>query len=445
MECKEFEKLLWDGPGSLTPQMEDHIKTCPRCRESYARFRQMFELAEQSEVDRSEAFWQNFNSTVWEKIDKTESKPETSSLRLWQRPATNFRRLSISAGLAVVTVVILVVMVTDLTKKAPPPSQPAMADNYRTFDVQLITPPGESKEMASAEKPADKDLAKKSVEAQPRSEMDEGKKHVEPQPPSYNELAKPAVLGKVAQVPQEITATADTSAQLKLAENTPEVGSIRGGRAMDIMAVASPDSQRPMEAAVSSMVVGEKRPPVPDLPQITADTSQMITFHQFSILAEPKIEQKGDSGSVSIDAVYLTDDGLKDKQITIAQSVLTDDVVINKPDRISLSRGMVQQTPLAEPRIISLSKMPHPRHLATPAYPSLAYSLGKEGEVWVKAFVGASGKVEKAEIYGDSKSEYGFEEEALASAYKNEFEPLEIDGQKMPAWIIYKVRFVRAK
>jgi TonB family protein len=430
MECKEFEKLLWDGPGSLTPQMEGHLKTCPKCRESYARFRQMFDLAQQSEVARSEAFWQNFNSTVWEKIDKTETKPETSPIRLWQRPAANFRRLSISAGLAVVTVVILVVVVTDLTKKAPPPSQPAMADNYRTFDVKLITPPSEPKEMASAEKPAEKDMAEKSVEAQP---------------PAKNELAKPAVLGKVAQVEQEATTPTDTSALNNLTANKPDMNSIRGGRAMDIMVAAPPDSQRPMEAMFSAKLGSDTRSLVAEPPQITADTSQIMTFHQFSILAEPKIEQKGDSGSVSIDAVYLTDDGLKDKQITIAQSVSTNDVVVNKPDRLSLSRGLYQQTTTSEPRIISLSKMPHPKHLATPEYPSLAYSLGKEGEVWVKAFIDASGKVEKAEIYGDTKSDYGFEEEALASAYKNEFEPLEIDGQKMPVWIIYKVRFVRAK
>jgi TonB family protein len=430
MDCKEFKNFLWDGPGSLSPAMEDHLKTCPRCRESYARFRQMFELAQQSEVDRSEAFWQNFNSAVWEKVDKTESKPETSPLRLWQRPATNFRRLSISTGLAVVTVVILVIVVTDITKKAPPPSQPAMADSYRTFDVKLVTPPGESKEIASAEKPAEKEMAKKSVVDQPASK---------------SKLTEPTISGKIAQAQQESPPTIDTSAQLELAKNSPEVGSIRGGRALDMMVAAPPNTQPPMEAAISSKMTGDMESRVSEPPHITADTSQMMTFRQFSILAEPKTEQKKDGSSVSIDAVYLTDDGLKDKQISVAQSVSTEDVVTNKPAHVSLSRSDVQQVPFSEPRVISLKKMPHPKHLATPEYPTLAYSLGKEGEVWVKAFINASGKVEKAEIYGETKSDYGFEEEALASAYKNEFEPLEIDGQKMPVWIIYKVRFVRAK
>lgn len=430
MDCKEFERLLWDGPGELTPPMEQHLITCSKCRESYARYRQLFVLAEQSEVDRSEAFWQNFNSTVWEKIDKTETKPVHQPDGLWQRPASNLRRLSISAGLAIVTVVVLVVLVTDLTKKAPPPV-PVASENYRTFDVKLEPAPSKTEELASGENPPQEKAAPGSVAKKVESEKEIA---------AVDRSQKPVLKSKSdsASVSKPI---------IGYAENAQQIAPLRGGRAPEMAAPSvSADTHGAIENAdLVKGLVGSKDMNLAAVPQITADTNRIMTFQQFSILAEPKTEQKGDSGSVSIAAVFLTDDGLKNKQITVAQSVSTEEVVTSRPAPISLSRGNVQQTSYDESRVISLKKMPHPKYLATPSYPSLAYSLGKEGEVWVKAYLNASGKVEQAEIYRGSNTDYGFEEEALKAAYKNEFEPLEIDGQKLPAWILYKVTFVKAK
>jgi TonB family protein len=195
----------------------------------------------------------------------------------------------------------------------------------------------------------------------------------------------------------------------------------------------------------SKAIKGELETALMAAPQITADTNQMITFRQFSILSEPKLEKQGDSTTVSIDAVYLTDDGLEDTKIEVSQSVSADKIIDTKPERLRLSRLYTQTAHFSEPQVITLSKMPHPKHLVTPNFPSLANSLGKEGEVWVRAYLDESGKVKEAEIYKNSDSDYGFEEEALSAAYKNEFEPLEVDGQKLPAWIIYKVKFIRSK
>lgn len=429
MDCKEFERLLWDGPGTLSAPMDEHLKKCPKCRESYARYRQMFVLAEQSEVDRSEAFWQNFNGAVWEKIDKTTAKTVAPKVGLWQRPAMNLRRLSISAGLAIVTVTVLVVLVTDLTRKAPPP-MPISTENYRTFDVTLQSTPSKSQESAEERKIAGGKNQQETSLIKGESKKDKT-------------LVSQAIAAKSAAKKESLI---DSTTMLGSLDSSNQLYSFRGGREADIVTTSPVKETQPvleMAARLKNSDNAENNLMV--VPQITSDSIQILTFQQFSILDEPKTDIKGDSGSVSIDAVFLTDDGLQDKQISVAQSVATEDVVKNRPNRISLSRGLTQQTAFTKQNIIALSKMPHPKHIATPAYPSLAYSLGKEGEVWVKAFVNISGKVEQAEIYQSADSEYGFEEEALKAAYKNEFEPLEIDGQKMPVWVIYKVKFIKGK
>ncbi len=429
MECKEFERLLWDGPGVLNASMDEHLKTCPKCRESYARYRQIFVLAEQSEVDRSEAFWQNFNSAVWEKIDKTAVKTAVSHMGLWQRPAMNFRRLSLSVGLAVVTVTILVVLVTDLTRKAPPPI-PIATENYRTFDVTLQSAPQKSQEFAEEQITAGDNIHQETTLLKGESEKDQTAKS---QSSDTKSIAKNE-------------SRIDSTTMLGSFDSTNQISLYRGGRAADFMAPSAPTETHPVSEMAARLKKTENSGNgLMAVPQITDDSNQVLTFQQFSILTEPKTEQKGDSGSVSIDAVFLTDDGLEDKQISVAQSVSADDVVMNRPSRISLSGLKTQQSSFARPQVVSFSKMPRPKHLSTPKYPSVAYSLGMEGEVWVKAFVNISGKVEQAEIYKGTDFDYGFEEEALKAAYKNEFEPLEIDGQKTPVWVIYKVKFIKAK
>lgn len=166
-----------------------------------------------------------------------------------------------------------------------------------------------------------------------------------------------------------------------------------------------------------------------------------VKLQEFSILPAPEVVEENDSALVSIEAVYLTDDGLKDKDIWVAKALDRD--VVMKTGRTGFT--MVKPMKMAvqpEERIITLKRMPHMKKIVVPDYPALAFRLRKEGDVWIKALVSPEGKILKAVIYKDSGTDYGFEGAALDAAYKNEFEPFEVDGKKLPVWVVYKVRFV---
>ena len=168
-----------------------------------------------------------------------------------------------------------------------------------------------------------------------------------------------------------------------------------------------------------------------------------IQLEDFSILPEPKVEPVDTGALVAIDAVYLTDTGIKNKNIEIA-SALSKEIVMGETqfDRFERKALSEESEPAEKEWIITLEKMPVMKRTVTPKYPTLAYRLKKQGEVWIKAHVDIKGRVTEAKIYKDSGTDYGFEDEALKAAYKNEFEPFEIDNKKLPVWVIYKIRFV---
>lgn len=169
-----------------------------------------------------------------------------------------------------------------------------------------------------------------------------------------------------------------------------------------------------------------------------------LRLQEFSILPAPEVVEEKDSALVSIDAVYLTDDGLKDKDIKLAKALHRD--IVMRTGKMSLDMAEpLKKVIQPEESIITLTKMPCMKKIVTPNYPALAYQLRKEGDVWIKALVGPEGEVLKAMIYKDSGTNYGFENAALDAAYKNEFEPFEVDGKKLPVWVLYKVRFVIKK
>jgi len=170
---------------------------------------------------------------------------------------------------------------------------------------------------------------------------------------------------------------------------------------------------------------------------------ESLSIKDFSILPQPEISIVSDSALVTIDAAYLTDEGLDEKTITVARALSND--IVRRTKKVDTSIAKMRASRMAEAPaewVISVEKMPKMIEAVPPTYPPLAYKLKKSGEVWIKARINAFGKVEKALIYKDSGSNYGFEEAALAAAYKNEFEPFEVDGNKVPIWVIYKVRFV---
>ena len=168
-----------------------------------------------------------------------------------------------------------------------------------------------------------------------------------------------------------------------------------------------------------------------------------LEIKEFSLLPKPEVNVIDTSAIVSIDEAYLTDEGLQQENISIAKA-LSKKVVVNKgviDTSIPKMEAYVEMRPDSD-WVITVEKMPKMIKAVPPNYPALAYRLKRGGEVWIKAHVDASGKVIGALIHESSGGNYGFEEAALAAAYKNQFEPFEVNGVGIPIWVIYKVRFV---
>ena len=169
-----------------------------------------------------------------------------------------------------------------------------------------------------------------------------------------------------------------------------------------------------------------------------------VAMNEFSILPKPEVNIVNDSALVTIDEAYLTDDGLEDKNVPVMRA-LSRDIVLNSghldSTKVGTMRGSEAEV-ATEDWVITVEQMPKMIKAVPPDYPPFAYKMKKGGDVWVKAFVNAEGKVEYAKIYQGSGTKYGFEQAAIKAAYKNQFEPFQVDGVSTPAWIIYKVRFV---
>lgn len=76
-----------------------------------------------------------------------------------------------------------------------------------------------------------------------------------------------------------------------------------------------------------------------------------------------------------------------------------------------------------------------------PEYPRLAQDGGFTGSVWVQAFVDKNGDVKKAQAVKCSRPKMGFEEAAVAAAYKCKYRPAIQNGNPIGVWIQYKVEF----
>ncbi len=77
----------------------------------------------------------------------------------------------------------------------------------------------------------------------------------------------------------------------------------------------------------------------------------------------------------------------------------------------------------------------------TPEYPRLAKQAGMEAVVWVKALVNKDGTVKKAVIFKSSGSKAGFDEAAVAAAYKCKYKPAIQNGRPVAIWVAYQVEF----
>jgi TonB family protein len=76
-----------------------------------------------------------------------------------------------------------------------------------------------------------------------------------------------------------------------------------------------------------------------------------------------------------------------------------------------------------------------------PDYPRLAQDGGFTGWVIVQAYVDKDGNVKKAQAVQCNRPHMGFEEAAVAAAYKNKYRPAIQNGNPIGVWISYKVNF----
>ncbi len=77
----------------------------------------------------------------------------------------------------------------------------------------------------------------------------------------------------------------------------------------------------------------------------------------------------------------------------------------------------------------------------TPEYPRLAKQAGMEAIVWVKALVDKDGDVRQAMVLKSSGSKAGFDEAAVAAAYKCKFKPAIQNGRPVAVWVSFSFEF----
>lgn len=76
-----------------------------------------------------------------------------------------------------------------------------------------------------------------------------------------------------------------------------------------------------------------------------------------------------------------------------------------------------------------------------PVYPEMARRAGLTGEVWVNVLVGKDGSVKDVRILKCTNEGVGFEEAAVAAAFKNAWKPAISNGQPLAIWTAYKIVF----
>lgn len=90
---------------------------------------------------------------------------------------------------------------------------------------------------------------------------------------------------------------------------------------------------------------------------------------------------------------------------------------------------------------VAVQEMPKAIKEVQAVYPEIAQLSGREATVWIKALVDKEGKVREARIAKSSGSNAGFDENALEAAYKFLYKPAIQNGEPIPVWVTYAVKF----
>ena len=140
----------------------------------------------------------------------------------------------------------------------------------------------------------------------------------------------------------------------------------------------------------------------------------------------------------------VADDEVLDEDVVLATrdelaEIIAPDITADNGEDIIVDIADDDYLPAAD-EFIPVEIMPEMIHETKPAYPRLAKQAGIEGTVWVKALVGKSGNVLKAQV-GKSSGTASLDDAAVAAAKGNKFKPGIQNGRPINVWVTYKVVF----
>ncbi|MFH2036463.1 MAG: energy transducer TonB [Candidatus Zixiibacteriota bacterium] len=95
----------------------------------------------------------------------------------------------------------------------------------------------------------------------------------------------------------------------------------------------------------------------------------------------------------------------------------------------------------ADDEFIPVDQMPVMIYQEIPAYPMQAEKDSIAAKVCVKAYVDNDGTVGEVLILKSDRADYGFEESAMAAAYKCKYSPALQNNQPVATWVSYCVNF----
>ena len=438
-KCHEIEKLLWDYPdGPLSPadkqKVSDHLETCAACRAALATIQAVRESREADGRIISAVDPDAFDNRVMQKILKETAAP------LRRKSDEGYPlRMALSVGLAAAITIFLVFSVSDMQDMTmmqdwvPVPGA-AEGKSYDRMDIHLV--PGEGRETTGKKAGGTtrgEDL-KKETPAIPPFTLGAPKLESAPegadQVPEKAQATKPSrTLENLPQretedfafVPPPLAIDRSGPESLSMVEKKITFGAKSGERKDESLAFRSLPMEEPAADTVRSR-----------MEESLAGTAQLIKQRtgQFSILSSPVTRPAPDS--VNIDAIYLTDESVP----------ITSQQIRASMSEVVVDTGMIQSAERPRSMLVTVEKMPVPVEIVPPEYPVWALKREISGVVWVKARVDKNGEVSEALIVSSSISGVGFEEASLEAARKSKYLPAEANGNKIPVWIIYPVKFI---
>jgi TonB family protein len=442
-KCHEIEKLLWDYPdGPLSPsdkqKVSDHLETCAACRAALSTIEAVRQSKAADGRIISSVDSAAFDNRVMQKILKETAAP------LRKKGDEGYPwRMALSVGLAAAIAVFLVLSVSDmqdmaLTRYLEESSEISPEKGYERLDIRLVPEEGrEEAGKAGAASLRGGRIGEESPAVQPSYP---GPPTPGPAPEEPGSVAeKQAVSGSVGEeLKKEAPAPPPAGDAATLSEQRPE----EAGQVRQKALTEEPDltiEEPPQPEA-------EKSVSLP--PSFAADTSSLerlpIVRKRITVEAE-RLEGKGQSfsillspvtrpapDSVNIDAVYLTDETVPVNSQQTRASM----------SEVVVDTGMIQSAERPRSMLVTVEKMPVAVDLVPPEYPVWARKRKLSGVVWVKARVDENGEVKEAVIVSSSTSGAGFEEATIEAARNSKYLPAEANGNKIPVWIIYPVKFI---